>query len=217
VEYEKFADEIFMPQSNPQMNLRQFLGEEPAEPWPFWDYVKYAAIVILILGFIWFMIKPLLARSAGSGKIPFRVKLARLVLQWFNSLRQGLSFFFFTFRKNDGSTKMNRPGSEAVKNKTADLLAAYSPAKRRDMKNSLTLFARLILWGTETLNVAWKPSRAPGEYCAALVQAQEPTFANNNTAIIRCGELFEEALYGAEVLSREKQREFKGLVEKITG
>jgi hypothetical protein len=199
------------------MNLQQLLGDDPQEPWPFWNYVKYAAIVILIMGFIWFMIKPLLARSAGSGKIPFRVKLARLVLQWFNSLRQGLSFFFSALGKNDGSTKMNRPGSEAIKSKTADLLAAYSQAKRRDMKNSLTLFARLILWGTETLDVTWKPSRAPGEYCAALVEAQECTFANSNTTIIRCGELFEEALYGAEVLPREKQREFKALVEKITG
>jgi hypothetical protein len=120
------------------------------------------------------------------------------------------------------------------------------------MKKSLTLFARLILWGTNTLRVSWKPSRAPGEYCAALVRALAQTLtaaeataeteaegsaaieaagpgagasadsAHSNAAetcaaIIRCGELFEEALYGAEVLSGDKQKEFKALVEKVTG
>jgi hypothetical protein len=35
-------------------------------------------------------------------------------------------------------------------------------------------------------------------------------------AIARCGELFEEALYAAAALSREKRREFKNLIERIT-
>jgi hypothetical protein len=34
--------------------------------------------------------------------------------------------------------------------------------------------------------------------------------------IIRCGELFEQALYSADVLSAAEQREFKTLVEQIT-
>ncbi|GHU70048.1 hypothetical protein FACS189450_03890 [Spirochaetia bacterium] len=231
---ENFALESTMPGGEPMPDMQQLLGLEPAEPWPFWDYVKYAAIALLILGFIWFMIKPLLSRSVDSGKIPFRLKLARLILQWFSALRQGLDYFFSALRKDNGSYKMNRPGAEKIKGMAADLLAAYSQAKKRDMKNSLTLFARLILWGTETLNVPWKPSRAPGEYCAALVQALAAAEAASNVteaagpeavsntaetgaAIIRCGELFEEALYGAEVLSKEKQREFKALVEKAVG
>jgi hypothetical protein len=217
-----------MPDREPLADMQQLLGLEPTEPWPFWDYVKYAAIVLLIIGFIWFMIKPLLSRSAASGRIPFRLKLARLILQWLNAVRQGLAYFFSALRKDNGSYRMNRPGAETIKSMAADLLAAYSQAKRRDMKNSLTLFARLILWGTETLHVSWKPSRAPGEYCAALVQALTAaagaadsnaavTEAETCTAITRCGELFEEALYGAEVLSRDKQKEFKALVERVTG
>ncbi|GHT68509.1 hypothetical protein FACS1894110_16200 [Spirochaetia bacterium] len=210
---------LMPPEASPRISLQELLGDGPAEPGPFWDYVKYAAIVLLILGFIWFMIQPLLSRSNDSGRIPFRLRLARLIRQWLKAVRQGLGFFFTSLRKDKGSTKMNRPGSEAIKSKTADLLAAYSPAKRRNMKNSLTLFARLILWGTETLNVSWKPSRAPGEYCAALVRALPSADSNTEAAIaaiIRCGELFEEALYGVEVLSREKQREFKELIEKVT-
>ncbi|GHV50039.1 hypothetical protein AGMMS49579_02990 [Spirochaetia bacterium] len=217
-EFTNFENQNLMsPEASPQRSLQELLGDEPTEPGPFWDYVKYAAIVLLILGFIWFMIKPLLSRSAGSGRIPFRLKLARLVLQWFNTVRQGLTYFFSALKKNDDSYKMNRPGAAAIRSKTADLLAAYSQAKRRAMKNSLTLFARLILWGTETRNVSWKPSRAPGEYCTALARAVSlPDAEETCAAIIRCGELFEEALYGVEVLSRGKQREFKELIEKVT-
>jgi hypothetical protein len=56
---------------------------------------------------------------------------------------------------------------------------------------------------------------------AATTEAATPAAANSNAAetcaaIIRCGELFEEALYGAEVLSREKQKDFKALVKKVT-
>ncbi|GHV87001.1 hypothetical protein AGMMS50255_2970 [Spirochaetia bacterium] len=209
-----FAFKDLAPESVPRMTLEEQLGLEPQAPWPFWDYVKYALITLLILGFIWFMIKPLL--SPGSDKTPFRLKLARLVLQWFKSLRQGIAYFFSALKKDEGSTKMNRPGAAAIRSMSADLLAAYSQAKKRDMKNSLTLFARLILWGAETFHISWKPSRAPGEYCAALVQASPPETGETCAAIIRCGELFEEALYSAEVLSREKQREFKELIEKIT-
>lgn len=217
-----FEPEKFMPEASPRMDLRQILGVEPSEPWPFWDYVKYAAIVLLILGFIWFMIKPLLSRSAG-GRIPFPLKLARLALQWLNAVSQGLTYFFSSLKKDSGSVKIN-PDARAIRSMAADLLVAYSPEKRRDMKNSLTIFARLILWGTETLHVSWKPSRAPGEYCAALGQALTASvtkLVHSNTAeiydaIIRCGELFEEALYSAEALTWDKQEEFKEMVEKVT-
>jgi hypothetical protein len=38
-----------------------------------------------------------------------------------------------------------------------------------------------------------------------------------NEGIIRCGELFEKALYSAEVLSSAEQQEFKNTVEEVTG
>ncbi|GHV90153.1 hypothetical protein AGMMS50268_06560 [Spirochaetia bacterium] len=219
-----FSPETFMPEPSPRMDLQQLMGAEPSPPWPFWNYLRYAAIILLAMGFIWFMINPLLTRSPG-GKIPFRLKLARMVLQWFSALRRGLAYFFASLRKNDGSIKMRRPGAAAVKTMAADLLAAYSRAKKRNMKNSVTLFARLILWGTETLRVSWKPSCGPGEYCVALGLALAGSAYSNTAndmkktcgAIIRCGELFEEALYSADALSGEKQREFREMVEMVTG
>jgi hypothetical protein len=223
-----------------------FMAEESAPPFPLWKILQYAGIAALAIGFIWFMIKPLLTRSAVDGKVPLRTKLGTLLRRWLHNLRQGFSFFIASLRKDDGSIKMHRPGAEALKGMAADLLAAYSPAKKREMKNSVTLFARLILWGSETLQVSWKSSRAPGEYCAALAAAvtshaatdraaapepaaaevPEPVAAEAEStaaeaalcaAIIRSGELFEEALYSAAVLSREKQKEFKALVEQVTG
>jgi hypothetical protein len=98
------------------------------------------------------------------------------------------------------------------------MLAGYSPQKRREMKNSVTLFLRLILWGSEQQNVTWKPSDAPGEYCAKLSGrvAEQETAAGHAAAIIRCGALFEEALYSQAVLPDAKRAEFKELVQGIT-
>jgi len=89
------------------------------------------------------------------------------------------------------------------------------------MRRSVTLFARLIIWGSEVCNVDWKPSYAPGEYCNILSVSMATAVATSalesiGEKIIRCGELFEQALYSAEVLSAAEQREFKDLVEEIT-
>jgi hypothetical protein len=113
-----------------------------------------------------------------------------------------------------------------------NLFGAYSQAKKKDMKRSVTLFARLILWGGETRHAEWKSSLAPGEYCEILASAapvaalyatpaetesdSEPTLRCCNEGIIRCGEIFEKALYSAEILSDRERKEFKELVEEIT-
>jgi hypothetical protein len=89
------------------------------------------------------------------------------------------------------------------------------------MRRSVTLFARLIIWGSDVFQLTWKPSYAPGEYCAILASSAASTAALEGASlkkekIIRCGELFEQALYSAEILSTAEQREFKNLVEEIT-
>jgi hypothetical protein len=107
------------------------------------------------------------------------------------------------------------------------ILGAYSSAKKREIKQSVTLFARLIIWGGEVRQVVWKPSHAPGEYCCLLAASSPQTPETENLgpflepdrlkeAIIHCGELFEKALYSAEVLSDDERGEFKDLVEMIT-
>jgi hypothetical protein len=93
------------------------------------------------------------------------------------------------------------------------------------MRRSVTLFARLILWGTQAYQAPWKPSCAPGEYCALLaarVVKAPPAGTSSDGAelsgtIIRCGELFERALYSKQVLSGEEGREFAKLTFRITG
>lgn len=111
-------------------------------------------------------------------------------------------------------------------NRTAEtILGSLSPEKKRDMRRSATLFARLIIWGSETRSVTWKPSHAPGEYCSILAASPQDAVRENETqtflqqqneGIIRCGEIFEKALYSAQVLSDAERREFKKLVEEIT-
>jgi hypothetical protein len=102
----------------------------------------------------------------------------------------------------------------------------YSLAKKQDMRRSVTLFARLIIWGGEVCQVTWKPSYAPGEYCGILAASSKDTLGAQdngsllkrlNEGIIRCGELFEKALYSADVLSSAEQQEFKNTVEEVTG
>jgi hypothetical protein len=104
------------------------------------------------------------------------------------------------------------------------------------MRHSATLFAQLIIWGNDVRQVVWKPSHGPGEYCKLLAAAQtavnaqlqeqlplgtaDVSSSKNMTndipiKIIRCGDVFEKALYSAEVLSGEERKEFKHLVEDI--
>ena len=110
--------------------------------------------------------------------------------------------------------KLKKINADIINSTAQTILGAYSPVKKRDIRRSLTLFARLIIWGSEVWNVKWKPSHAPGEYCSILAAAIPADIQNEG--IIRCGVLFEKALYSAEVLSDTERKEFKFLVKKIT-
>jgi hypothetical protein len=107
---------------------------------------------------------------------------------------------------------------------TEDILAAYSRAKRREIRRGAALFARLILWGNEKFQASWKASLGPGEYCAALSRAALPDGENGAapagekaSAILRCGELFEEILYSSRDPGSELRREFEGAVKLVLG
>ncbi|AEF82062.1 hypothetical protein [Leadbettera azotonutricia] len=191
------------------------------EPWPFWDYVKYGLIALAAFLFLWFMVYPLLSRPRSSlGGVSLLEKFRRFLVRWFANFGKGLAFFFASIR--GGGVKMGKASESEIRRFADDFLAGYSPAKRREMRRSVTLFARLILWGSETLKVSWKASYAPGEFCTLLAGKSsaanpgEMNSAEKGSAIIRCGELFEKALYAAAPLSADEQEEFKGLVEGIT-
>ncbi|MDR0450080.1 MAG: hypothetical protein LBH26_02300, partial [Treponema sp.] len=176
------------------------LGEEEQSPWPFWDYLQRLLVVLLVLGLVWFMLKPLFFRAWAAGTIPLPKRIAGIFRGWFSAFIRGLSGFFGFLRKGDNSVGIGPAGRE-IRDMTEDILAAYSRAKRREIRKGAALFARLILWGNEKFQVSWKASLGPGEYCAALSRAALPDGENGAaptgekaSAILRCGELFEEIL-----------------------
>jgi hypothetical protein len=215
-------------------SLSTILGPaEESGPSPFWIWFKYGLIIISAAVFIRFMIFPLLSRGKGStGKMSWRQKLWHIAVEWFRGVPMGLASLLAFIRNRGTVQKLRRraPDTGEIHRAAASVLGAYSPAKKREIQQSATLFARLIIWGGEVRQVAWKPALAPGEYCsllAALPPAEAPTPVEavssgivppflQNEGIIRCGELFEKALYSAEVLSKAEREEFKYLVEEIT-
>ncbi|MDR0655567.1 MAG: hypothetical protein LBG22_04565 [Treponema sp.] len=209
------SDGIFMPVLPPEL---QELAQN-SEPWPFWDYLKYFAIAIIILLFAGFMVKPLFDRSLPGG-FSLGKRLSMLFAFWFRSIKEGIRSFLYFIRNGEASVPLP-PGRERIRRLAEDLGAAWSPAKRKEMKKNVTLFARLIIWGTDVRQVIWKANYGPGEYCGVLASSFPPPACDSldagiQNSIIRCGALFEEALYGAQILSNEKQEEFRSLVEEIT-
>jgi hypothetical protein len=210
---------------------------EQTEPWPYWDYVKYFAIGIAVILFLWFMIYPLLSRPRlALGGVSLLEYIRRFLVRWFSAIGRGFASFFASLRQGGGHLKIAKPSAAEINRLAGDLLAGYSAAKRKEMRRSVTLFARLIHWGAEYCKIVWKPSYAPGEFCALLAAAadalcaetaqtetaQTETAPDEKTtpaigpAIIRCGELFEKAIYSAQPLTDDEGKEFKNLVEEIT-
>jgi hypothetical protein len=209
---------------------------------------------LVIAAFLWFMIKPLFDLSPGSGKITLAHRIARLFRNGLAGFMRTLKDFFASLGKRGSSVRINISKGD-VQNMSEDLLAAWSRARKRELRRSLDLFARLILWGGQKYQAIWKPSMGPGEYCGILAAAvREAARAGGNggapaipveqmpeqipgqgaveqipgqgadsgdenntaTAILRCGEIFEEALYGPRSTDKKTQREFRDLVEGIT-
>ena len=208
-------------QQNPLEHL--FPQAEAAGPWPGWKWIKYGVIVLAILVFLYFMIHPLLKRHS----LKFR-KIRTALTRWLRDLGKGLSAFFSAIRGGHGFGRRNKNykgDTEKLRRIASELLSGS--VRRKNLKPRVNLFARLILWGIETLSVPWKPSIPPGEYCALLAAAitaspeagsqAVPGGTEKAAAVIRCGELFEKALYAPIQLSDEEEREFKNLVERITG
>jgi hypothetical protein len=187
---------------------------EQGGPWPYWDYVKYCVTGIAVLLFLWFMIYPLLSRPRlALGGISLPEYLRRFLVRWFSAAFRALASFLASLREGGGGLKTASPPAAALNRLAGDLLAGYSAAKRKEMRRSVTLFARLILWGIEHCGVTWKPSYAPGEFCA-LLAAAVPAETPAGPAVLRCGELFEKALYSAQPLSDDEGKEFERLVEE---
>lgn len=196
--------------------IPSFPAMEKGDPWPVWKWLQYGAIILAVAGFIWFMISPLLNRNKDvKGKLSFYRTLIHIIAQWFRGALNGLVSFLRALTGGGTLRKLRKPNNEDIRRTAGTILNAYSKAQKRDLRRSATLFARLIIWGAEVHHVIWKPAYAPGEYCGILASAADE--AQQNEWILRCGELFEKALYSGESLSGIEQKEFKDLVEEITG
>ncbi|MCL2209245.1 MAG: hypothetical protein FWC19_03165 [Treponema sp.] len=210
-----------------QMHDFSGIGETPSSP--VWELItkygymalKYGLILLAAGLFIRFMISPLLNRGKADIKTSFLNKLKRIIIDWHTGMLNAISSFFLQL-KNEKIKKLNKINAEDISRAAELIYNAYTPAKRKDVKQSVTLFARLIVWGSEARNVIWKPSFAPGEYCAILASSKNKEEDSNheiqiqNEGILRCGEIFEKSLYSAEVLSVSEKNEFRELVEGIT-
>ena len=214
-----------------QDDMVPMLEEGYTEAWGGWIYARYILIGLLALLFLLFMIQPFI-RNKGFSLRPSLI-LSALIL-WAVNLKKDILSFFSAFREKGKSVRL--PDREKLEKITSELLAGN--VKRKDVKRSVNLFARLVLWGIESINVPWKPSFAPGEYSLLLAEAVSarpvPAASGPGSSpalepglvpaaageicegIIRSAVLFEKALYSTQPLSRAEEREYQSLVEKIT-
>nr|AGS51726.1 hypothetical protein [uncultured bacterium contig00037] len=194
--------------------------------------IKYGFFVIIAALFIKFMIAPLLDRSIDPNRAKFRLRLYRIISEWCRGIYNAIATFIKFLKSGKNTRKLRKYGTDEISRAAASIFGAYSPAKRSDIRRSVTLFAQLIIWGAEARGVKWEPSHAPGEYCGILASAlpaeakkvtldesesfDKAAWLKQNEGIIRCGEIFEQALYAADPLTDEERKEFKDLVEEIT-
>jgi hypothetical protein len=211
--------ELILPEIEPPpmpLDMEPIFSPEPdvekKKGLPVWTWFQYIVIGLTAAGFVWFMISPLLNRGKTAKKLTLRQRLGKIITEWAKGVWSALTSFINFIKGSKGRQKLRKPGAEEIRRVAENVLGAYSLAKKRDIRRSVTLFARLIIWGDEVRQVSWKPSHAPGEYCSLLSASGEQW----NGEIIRCGELFEQALYSAEPLSDTERKEFKKLVEEIT-
>jgi hypothetical protein len=199
----------------------------------FLTFMKYALIILASIGFIRFMISPLFNRGNNLEKLPFYRRFFGIIAEWFREALAAIVSFFTYLKEGKSGLKLKKYSAEEIRRAEENLFGVYSPAKRRGIKQSVTLFARLIIWGSDVRGVVWKPALAPGEYCRLLaasvheahetptrtpdgVPANTDELKRLNDGIVRCGELFEKALYSTQALSDTENGVFKSLVEEIT-
>jgi hypothetical protein len=191
---------------------------EPKEPWQIWTWLKYGLIAFVVASFLWFMVSPLFNSGGKTKKLTFLQKLGLIIREWFKGVLNAFASLIAFIRDGKNGKKLRKLKAGEIRRVAETVLGAYSAAKKRDIRRSVTLFARLIIWGGEVQHVIWKPSYAPGEYCNLLATGLLAASANADNIsewIIRSGELFEKALYSAEVLSGAEKKEFIGLIEAI--
>ena len=185
-------------------------GTEPVDltPWEGWIYVRFIIIGLIIFLFLLFMVYPILKKSKLSLK---GINIFKMFAAWISNLKNDILAFFSAFGEKDTSVRIE--DKEKIEKIASGILSKKPRSK--SLVRSVNLFARLILWGIETLSIQWKPSFAPGEYSLLLAAATGNPDTGNE--ILRSAELFEKSLYSYQDLSSEEEDEYRSLVEGIIG
>ena|GEM_PF-6038139 len=173
--------------------------------WGGWVYVRYGVLALAALLFLYFMVHPLLKRWGFfvNPKI-----MLQAILNWFKEIKNSIMALIAALKEQGGGQKLLDPNK--LNKIRSELLGGL---KQKNIERSVGLFARLILWGIESLQVPWRPSFPPGEYCKLLAERANPSVGAD---ILLSGQLFEKALYSSQTLSAGEERQFRQSIQKIT-
>ncbi|MDR0784954.1 MAG: hypothetical protein LBE74_03605 [Treponema sp.] len=216
------AEHILFSQSPPPLApLGQQLADTfgATQPWAGWKYVQRGLVTLAILAFLFFMLKPLFKDnffgSFAKGRANFK-RIWKEFSEWLANLknwRRIIRSIISFFKYRDARRLARKEKSVDIFRVSSELLEAYKSTQKKKIQQSVNLFARLIIWGRETFEIAWKPSFAPGEFCTLLAFAVPEQ--ERRDMVIRCGALFEQSLYSQNELTPAENNEFTTLVEEL--
>jgi hypothetical protein len=173
------------------------------------NVLKIVFLAALVVGLVWFLFGPFFAREWG--KFWKAGRFRRHLVSWLASLKD-----LFSWMLNSGKRDKTRPPvtrsrsifADSVKNR---LRPGKSPEKKREIGRLTRQFLRIVDWG-DARGLGWRPSAAPLEYARALALAV-PQIERD---VMRAANLFEKALYAAELLEPAEESAFILAVDAVT-
>ena len=165
------------------------------------EFIKYAAIILIGGAVLYFFIKPFFSRHWrifwSEGKL---ITFLRGVWEDIKT------FFKFIFSKDNPNQAYSTVQAKSFQDTMMDFLkkAKRSKEKTAEIDRLTKQFMRLIDWG-EAQKIHYRPNLAPAEY-TALIGSQNAEIA---------GQLFEKALYDKNVLTAEEEKSFIEAIEAI--
>lgn len=172
---------------------------------------KYLLIAAAISGFILFLIRPLL-----SGNLNLFMKENPLA-KFFNKLWAEIKDFFISLFAKEKEENYSTVGARKFNESVKDFLkiSKKSKEKKLELDRLTKQFMTLINWGTKK-EIKYTSNLAPAEYTEKL----ETYFGNLNEPEIsalchKTGLIFEAALYGKELISKDDEKCFNNAINTI--
>ncbi len=187
-------------------NPNEFLGLQEGKPnWIIefiYSLIKYAAIVSLAGGLIYFFIRPFFTNH-------WRIFWSEgRLFKFLHDVWEDIKLFFHFMFSKDSKTieQYSTVQSKKFHDTMMDFLKKSKRTKEKEAEiDRLTkYFMRLIDWG-ESHKIKYRPNLAPAEYTAL--------FKNENAET--AGSLFEKALYDKNVLNAEEEKSFITAIQNI--